>query len=29
MNLYLHGLEPHIKFGDSIYEIPTVDASTW
>ena len=22
MNLYLHGLEPHIKFGDSIYEIP-------
>jgi type I restriction enzyme M protein len=23
MNLYLHGLEPHIAFGDSIYEIPT------
>ena len=22
MNLYLHGLEPHIKFGDLIYEIP-------
>src|ERR1700680_1149152 len=22
MNLYLHGLEPHIKFGDSIYEVP-------
>ncbi len=22
MNLYLHGLEPNIKFGDSIYEIP-------
>jgi type I restriction enzyme M protein len=22
MNLYLHGLEPHIAFGDSIYEIP-------
>ena len=22
MNLYLHGLEPHIKLGDSIYEIP-------
>jgi len=22
MNLYLHGLEPHIKFGDSIYESP-------
>jgi type I restriction enzyme M protein len=23
MNLYLHGLEPHIAFGDSIYEIPS------
>jgi type I restriction enzyme M protein len=23
MNLYLHGLEPHIGFGDSIYEIPS------
>lgn len=23
MNLYLHGLEPHIALGDSIYEIPT------
>jgi type I restriction enzyme M protein len=23
MNLYLHGLEPHITFGDSIYEIPS------
>jgi type I restriction enzyme M protein len=23
MNLYLHGLEPHIVFGDSIYEIPS------
>ncbi len=22
MNLYLHGLEPHIKLGDSIYEVP-------
>src|SRR5258706_13608565 len=22
MNLYLHGIEPHIKLGDSIYEIP-------
>jgi type I restriction enzyme M protein len=22
MNLCLHGLEPHIKFGDSIYEVP-------
>src|SRR2546426_4817353 len=22
MNLYLHGLEPHIALGDSIYEIP-------
>lgn len=22
MNLYLHGLEPTIKFGDSIYEVP-------
>jgi type I restriction enzyme M protein len=22
MNLYLHGLEPHIKIGDSIYEVP-------
>lgn len=22
MNLYLHGLEPTIKFGDSIYELP-------
>ncbi|MCL5005141.1 MAG: type I restriction-modification system subunit M [Acidobacteria bacterium] len=22
MNLYLHGLEPEIKFGDSIYEVP-------
>jgi len=23
MNLYLHGLEPHIALGDSIYEIPS------
>jgi type I restriction enzyme M protein len=23
MNLYLHGIEPHIRFGDSIYEPPT------
>jgi type I restriction enzyme M protein len=23
MNLYLHGLEPHIGLGDSIYEVPT------
>jgi type I restriction enzyme M protein len=23
MNLYLHGLEPHIGLGDSIYEIPS------
>jgi type I restriction enzyme M protein len=23
MNLYLHGLEPHITLGDSIYEIPS------
>jgi type I restriction enzyme M protein len=22
MNLYLHGLEPHIELGDSIYEVP-------
>jgi type I restriction enzyme M protein len=22
MNLYLHGIEPHIRLGDSIYEIP-------
>lgn len=22
MNLYLHQVEPHIKFGDSIYEVP-------
>jgi type I restriction enzyme M protein len=22
MNLVLHGLEPHIKLGDSIYEVP-------
>jgi type I restriction enzyme M protein len=22
MNLFLHGLEPHIKLGDSIYEVP-------
>jgi type I restriction enzyme M protein len=23
MNLYLHGVEPHIRFGDAIYEPPT------
>ena len=23
MNLYLHQVEPHIKLGDSIYEVPT------
>src|SRR5262249_44522137 len=23
MNLYLHGLEPHIALGDSIYEVPS------
>jgi len=23
MNLYLHGLEPHITLGDSIYEVPS------
>jgi type I restriction enzyme M protein len=23
MNLYLHGVEPHIAIGDSIYEVPT------
>jgi len=23
MNLYLHGIEPHIRLGDSIYEPPT------
>ena len=25
MNLYLHGLEPQIKLGDSIYEVPPSD----
>ena len=25
MNLYLHGIEPHIKLGDAIYEIPEGD----
>ena len=28
MNLYLHGVEPHIKLGDSIYETPTAGATT-
>ena len=23
MNLYLHQVEPHIKLGDSIYEVPS------
>jgi type I restriction enzyme M protein len=25
MNLYLHGIEPHIRLGDSIYEPPAAD----
>jgi type I restriction enzyme M protein len=25
MNLYLHGIEPHIRLGDSIYEPPSAD----
>ena len=25
MNLYLHGIEPHIRLGDSIYEPPTAE----
>lgn len=25
MNLYLHGIEPHIKLGDQIYEVPDGD----
>src|SRR5262245_15151 len=25
MNLYLHGIEPHIVLGDTIYEVPTSD----
>ena len=30
MNLFLHGLEPEIKLGDSIYEQPAATgASTW
>jgi type I restriction enzyme M protein len=27
MNLYLHGIEPQIRLGDSIYEPPTTDRS--